>query len=63
VVPPSFDAALLAPHPQPPRYRADPVGSRATFSLNDPGGLSAGDPPSLEADGGVLLTVNAVPRV
>ena len=45
-----------------PRYRADPLGSRATFSLSCPVGLSAVGPASLGADRGVLLTVVAVAR-
>src|SRR5438132_14072433 len=49
---------------QRPRSRAigrSPAGSRATFSLSCPGGLSAlSAHPLYEADGGVLLTVVAV---
>ncbi len=58
MVPPSFATATAVASP--PRYRADPSGSRATFSLSCPVGLPADGPASLQADGGVLLTVSAV---
>jgi hypothetical protein len=53
----------LALRPRTPRYRAGPSGSRATFPLSRPDRLSACRLPSLEADGGVLLTVDAVSGV
>ena len=58
MVPPSFATTVVVASF--PRYRADPSGSRATFPLSRPVGLSADGPTSLRADGGVLLTVNAV---
>ncbi len=61
MVPPSFATADAAASS--PRYRADPSGSRATFSLSFRGGLSAGARLSGAAIGGVLLTVNAEARV